>query len=210
MAALTYFEEKVHRKRLRRVGTIPLLFRGDLLGLRGYGIPFSPHLECRRHCRELFTGESWTQFLDRSPKDQGIPRPLALASSFSSASRFSKSLGTSMQTARAGPACHKAFFLTALVTCTHDTPTPLVTPAPAYPSLHRPSITISALSSSSHVVLSLIERLSATLAQHTAILDQDSTMLSHIHHHRAYHLLHLRSHIHDWIFLSPFCICFCI
>ena len=24
----------------------------------------------------------------------------------------------------------------------------------------------------------------------------------------AYHLLHLRSHIHDWIFLSPFCICF--
>ena len=27
MAALTYFEEKVHRKRLRRAGTIPLLFR---------------------------------------------------------------------------------------------------------------------------------------------------------------------------------------
>ena len=24
----------------------------------------------------------------------------------------------------------------------------------------------------------------------------------------SYHLLHLRSHIHDWIFLSPFCICF--
>ena len=24
----------------------------------------------------------------------------------------------------------------------------------------------------------------------------------------AYHFLHLRSHIHDWIFLSSFCICF--
>ncbi|RVW66551.1 hypothetical protein CK203_063860 [Vitis vinifera] len=42
MAALTYFEEKVHRKRLRRAGTIPLLFpRLISSGLRGYGIPFS-------------------------------------------------------------------------------------------------------------------------------------------------------------------------
>ncbi|RVW11717.1 hypothetical protein CK203_110109 [Vitis vinifera] len=48
MAALTYFEEKVHRKRLRRAGTIPLLFpRLISQVLEDMGYSSQPHLERR-------------------------------------------------------------------------------------------------------------------------------------------------------------------
>ncbi|KAL6310759.1 hypothetical protein AAG906_006070 [Vitis piasezkii] len=115
---------------------------------------------------------------------------------------------------RQGPTYHRAFFLTAQVTCTHDTPAPPVL-------LLRP-MPIRALMSSFHS----LSASRATLVREMQAIDADGyhlrhiglkaysypgpalAMLSRIHHHRAYHLLHLGSHIHDWIFLSPFCLCF--
>ncbi|RVW80989.1 hypothetical protein CK203_054632 [Vitis vinifera] len=164
MAVLTYFEEKVHRKRLRRAGTIPLLFpRLISQVLEDMGYPSQPHLERHHHCREFFTSESWTHFLDCSPMDQEQDPHTTEPSS---------SVPTPM-------------------TCTTDTPTPPVTPAPAYAeSSAGPSITVSAtefraLMSSFHSLsasqatlvreMQAIRRQMDTIqthqAQHTAILD---------------------------------------
>ncbi|RVW99002.1 hypothetical protein CK203_033855 [Vitis vinifera] len=114
MAALTYFEEKVHRKGLHRAGTIPLLFpRLISQVLEDMGYPSQPHLERRHHCQELFT--------------------------------------TSAPTAQTSPeqdphTTEPSFSVPAPVTCTTDTPTPPVTPAPAYAeSSVGPSITVSAI-----------------------------------------------------------------
>ena len=61
MAALLYFEEKVHRKKPLRADAIPLLFPRLLCQiLEHLGYPFEPHLEHRCICREIFTLDKWT------------------------------------------------------------------------------------------------------------------------------------------------------
>ena len=61
MAALLYFEEKVHRKKLLRADAIPLLFPRLLCQiLEHLGYPSEPQLERKRICREIFTLERWT------------------------------------------------------------------------------------------------------------------------------------------------------
>ncbi|RVW26885.1 hypothetical protein CK203_116463 [Vitis vinifera] len=61
MAVLLYFEEKVHRKKLQRADSIPLLFLRLLCHiLEHMGYPIEPHLERRHHCREHFTLDQWT------------------------------------------------------------------------------------------------------------------------------------------------------
>ncbi|RVW12402.1 hypothetical protein CK203_099440 [Vitis vinifera] len=61
MAALLYFEEKVHRKKLLRADAIPLLFPRLLCQiLEHLGYPSEPQLERRRICREIFTLDKWT------------------------------------------------------------------------------------------------------------------------------------------------------
>ncbi|RVW62718.1 hypothetical protein CK203_060337 [Vitis vinifera] len=164
MAALTYFEEKVHRKRLRRA--------------------------------------------DRSPMDQGIPRPLAPAPPASPAPPdFPAALAPTVQTSleQDPHTTEPSSSVPAPVTCTTDTPTPPVTPAPAYAeSSAGPSITVSAiefkaLMSSFHSLsasqatlvreMQAIRRQMDTIqthqaqhtviqAQHTAILDQHFAMFS--------------------------------
>ena len=53
MAALLHFEEKVHRKKLQRVDTIPFLFSRLLCHILEHMVyPTETHLERRRHCRE--------------------------------------------------------------------------------------------------------------------------------------------------------------
>ena len=61
MVALLYFEDKVHRKKLQRADSIPLLFLRLLCHiLEHMGYPIEPHLERRHHCREHFTLDQWT------------------------------------------------------------------------------------------------------------------------------------------------------
>ena len=61
MAALLYFEEKVHRKKLLRADAIPLLFPRLLCQiLEHLGYLAKPQLEHRRICREIFTLDKWT------------------------------------------------------------------------------------------------------------------------------------------------------
>ena len=61
MAALLYFEEKVHRKKLLRANAIPLLFRRlQCQILEHLGYPSEPQLECRHICQEIFTLGKWT------------------------------------------------------------------------------------------------------------------------------------------------------
>ena len=56
MAALLYFEEKVHRKKLLGGDVIPLLFPRLLCQiLEHLGYPAEPQLERKRICREIFT-----------------------------------------------------------------------------------------------------------------------------------------------------------
>ncbi|RVW85969.1 hypothetical protein CK203_041477 [Vitis vinifera] len=60
--SLFHFEEKVHRKKLQRADTIPLLFPRLLCHILEYmGYPTKPYLERRHHCRERFTLDKWTQ-----------------------------------------------------------------------------------------------------------------------------------------------------
>ena len=61
MAALLYFEEKVHRKKPLQADAIPLLFLRLLCQvLEHLGYPTEPQLEHRRICREIFTLNRWT------------------------------------------------------------------------------------------------------------------------------------------------------
>ncbi|RVW19093.1 hypothetical protein CK203_087670 [Vitis vinifera] len=61
MAALLYFEEKVHRKKLLRADSIPLLFPRLLCQiLEHLGYRSDPQLERRCICREIFTLDKWT------------------------------------------------------------------------------------------------------------------------------------------------------
>ena len=62
MASLIHFEEKVHRKKLKRADTIPLLFlRLSCQILEYLGFLTEPQLERGRLCREWFTLEKWNQ-----------------------------------------------------------------------------------------------------------------------------------------------------
>ena len=62
IASLLHFEEKIHKKKLQRADTIPLLFSRLLYHILEYmGYPTKPHLERRRLCREWFTLDKWTQ-----------------------------------------------------------------------------------------------------------------------------------------------------
>nr|CAN76509.1 hypothetical protein VITISV_016887 [Vitis vinifera] len=68
MAALLYFKKKVHRKKLQRADTIPLLFPRLLCHiLEHMGYPTEPYLERRHHCREHFTLDQWTQLASKNP-----------------------------------------------------------------------------------------------------------------------------------------------
>ena len=61
MAALLYFEEKVHRKKLLKADAIPLLFLRLLSKILEYlGYPSDPQMERRHICREVFTLDKWT------------------------------------------------------------------------------------------------------------------------------------------------------
>ncbi|KAL6342255.1 hypothetical protein AAG906_006878 [Vitis piasezkii] len=78
MAALLHFEEKVHRRKLQRADTIPLLFSRLLYHiLEHMGYPTEPHLKRRHHCREHFTFDKWTQLVGYSAP---VPAPPRLAS----------------------------------------------------------------------------------------------------------------------------------
>ncbi|RVW21424.1 hypothetical protein CK203_110712 [Vitis vinifera] len=77
MAALLYFEEKVHRKKLLRVDAIPLLFPRLLCQiLEHLGYPVEPQHERRRICREIFTLDKWTSMTAYGGTDQGAPAGL--------------------------------------------------------------------------------------------------------------------------------------
>ncbi|RVW18203.1 hypothetical protein CK203_106152 [Vitis vinifera] len=84
MDAFLYFEEKVHRKKLQRADTIPLLFPRLLCHiLEHIGYPTEPYLERHHHCREHFTLDQWTQLagknLMESAPEAAPPRPASLA-----------------------------------------------------------------------------------------------------------------------------------
>ena len=62
MASLVHFEENVHRKKLQRVDTIPLLFPRLLCHILEYmSFLTEARLERRRLCRERFTLDKWNQ-----------------------------------------------------------------------------------------------------------------------------------------------------
>ena len=76
MVVLLHFEEKVHRKKLQRADTIPLLFPRLLCHiLEHMGYLTEPHLERHHHCRDHFTLDKWTQLAGYSAPLGALPRP---------------------------------------------------------------------------------------------------------------------------------------
>nr|CAN83913.1 hypothetical protein VITISV_001895 [Vitis vinifera] len=74
MAALLYFEEKVHRKKLLRADAIPLLFPRLLCQiLEHLGYPAEHQHERRHICREIFTLDKWTSMTVYGGANQGAP-----------------------------------------------------------------------------------------------------------------------------------------
>ena len=72
MVALLYFEEKVHRNKLLRADSIPLLFSRLLCQiLEHLGYPTKPQHERRCICREIFTLKKWTSMTAYGGADQG-------------------------------------------------------------------------------------------------------------------------------------------
>ncbi|RVW84076.1 hypothetical protein CK203_040542 [Vitis vinifera] len=76
MAALFYFEDKVHLKQLQRAKKYPLFFT-RMLGtiLEYYGFPTEPDKEKKHHCREVYTVSRWQDFGDGedTPQDHQLP-----------------------------------------------------------------------------------------------------------------------------------------
>ena len=67
MKSLFHFEEKIHRKHLSRVETIPLLFPRMLCHvLEHLGFQVDPHRESRLVCEAKFIVEKW-QFVPGAP-----------------------------------------------------------------------------------------------------------------------------------------------
>ncbi|RVW36103.1 hypothetical protein CK203_079657 [Vitis vinifera] len=78
MAALLYFEEKVHKKKLQRADCIPLLFPRLLCQiLEHLGYPSEPQLERKRICREPFTLDKWNNMTAYKIDQQEPPQPAA-------------------------------------------------------------------------------------------------------------------------------------
>ncbi|RVW83064.1 hypothetical protein CK203_040717 [Vitis vinifera] len=75
MAALLHFEEKVHKRRLTRAASIQLLFPRLLCHVLAHmGFPADPQAEPRRHCRESFSLDQWTQ-LSLHQHSPELPEP---------------------------------------------------------------------------------------------------------------------------------------
>ncbi|RVW40855.1 hypothetical protein CK203_094299 [Vitis vinifera] len=78
MAALLYFEEKVHKKKLQRADAIPLLFPRLLCQiLEHLGYPSEPQLERKRICREVFTLDKWNNMTAYRVEQPERPQPAA-------------------------------------------------------------------------------------------------------------------------------------
>ncbi|RVW67302.1 hypothetical protein CK203_064005 [Vitis vinifera] len=78
MAALLYFEEKVHKKKLQRADCIPLIFPRLLCQiLEHLGYPSEPQLERKRICREPFTLDKWNNMTAYKVDQHGQPQPAA-------------------------------------------------------------------------------------------------------------------------------------
>nr|CAN62950.1 hypothetical protein VITISV_027607 [Vitis vinifera] len=76
LAALLYFEEKVHKKKLQRVDTIPFLFPRLLCQiLEHLGYPSEPQLERKRIFRELFTLDKWNNMTTYRVDQPKRPQP---------------------------------------------------------------------------------------------------------------------------------------
>ena len=77
MASLIHFEEKVHRKKLQRVDTIPLLFPRLLCQILEYlGFLIEPQLKHRRLFQERFSLNKWNQLVGYSVSP-GVPPMVA-------------------------------------------------------------------------------------------------------------------------------------
>ena len=78
LAILLYFEEKVHKKKLQRADTIPLLFPRLLCQiLEHLGYPSEPQLERKRICREVFTLDKWNNMIAYRVDQPERPQPAA-------------------------------------------------------------------------------------------------------------------------------------
>nr|CAN65845.1 hypothetical protein VITISV_014173 [Vitis vinifera] len=169
MAALLYFEEKVHKKKLQRADAIPLLFPRLLCQiLEHLGYPTEPQLERKRICREVFTLEKWNNMTTYRVDQPERPQPAARRA-------FPRHIPEGIPIA--APAIPRAPPVTPASSQPSTSAEPrMAIPISEYRELCRSLETLTASQSSLAHEMAAIracqEQMLATQAQHTAILRQ--------------------------------------
>ncbi|RVW72031.1 hypothetical protein CK203_054030 [Vitis vinifera] len=78
MAALLYFEEKVHKKKLQEANAIPLLFpRPAVLDFGAPGVSNRASVGAQAHLREVFTLDKWNNMTTYRVEQPERPQPAA-------------------------------------------------------------------------------------------------------------------------------------
>nr|CAN79898.1 hypothetical protein VITISV_015350 [Vitis vinifera] len=173
MAALLYFEENVHKKKLQRADAIPLLFPQLLCQiLEHMGYPSDPQLERKRIFREVFTIDKWNNMTSYRVDQPGQPQPTAIPAGRRASPRHIPE-GIPI----ASPAISKAPPVTPASSQPYSSAEPrMVIPISEYRELCRSLQTLTASQSSLAQEMAAIracqEQMWTTQAQHTAILKQ--------------------------------------
>ncbi|RVW33134.1 hypothetical protein CK203_094848 [Vitis vinifera] len=173
MAALLYFEEKVHKKKLQRADAIPLLFPRLLCQiLEHLGYPSDPQLERKRICREVFTLDKWNNMTAYRVEQPGRPQPAEIpAARRASPRHIPEGIPIASPTISRAPP----------VTPASSEPSTSVEPRMAIPiseyrelcrSLQTLTASQSSLAQEMAAIRACQEQMLTTQAQHTAILRQ--------------------------------------
>ena len=176
MASLVHFEEKVHRKKLQRADTIPLLFPRLLCQiLEHIGFSTEPQHERRRICRERFTLDKWNLLAGyfappRAHLMVALPEPPQIEQAQSTPIPIEQGelLTETIPLAAASPTLAQ---LVPMPEAIFAAPPMTHTVPPVAPTTSEPSITVSA--SEFHVLVATLQTLSTT---HAALFQQMAEM----------------------------------
>ena len=183
MAALFYFEEKVHRKKLHRAESIPLLFPRLLCRvLEHLGFPVDHQAERRQVCRDVFTLEKWRMVAGYIPAADAPPQEAQQAPPPPPPTQQTQAPTAPEQEAQQAPMSSEPPIASTEPEGVQPTSgEPSAPSQPAVSAQHEPSITISA--AEFHTLLSTVQTFTTsvqTLArQQEAMAQQMAQYMSH-------------------------------
>ena len=186
MAALLYFKEKVHRKKLQRADAIPLVFSRLLCHiLEHMGYPTEPQLERCHHFQEHFTLNQWTQLVEKNPTEsapEAVPlRPVFPVPAQPDQAQQDKHPTESIPSTPAAPSMPQAASNDPLAT----PPVPLAAPYPSQDFItisglkfHGMVLLFRTLNATHDALFCQMKDIQAQQDHHIIILDQHTAILS--------------------------------